>query len=333
MTPLISIILPAYNASKTLANAIRSVQQQIFTNWQLLIVNDGSQDNTKEIAEEFANKDHRVHVITQPNGGRSAARNTGLSQACGDYIAFLDADDCFLPNTLQDLFSAGQKNNSDLVIGEICYNKVFRAFLTDRFFDGKDMAKYLVLMVKNQIVLNSVGNKLFKKSIIQQHAVRFPFEREMGEDLVFVLRYCNQIKNMITISVPVYDYIPSTQSITKSAYKSSYIDRKHVIHNLWIDLYKKWNLPLDEIYGSFFNYRMFGCINAAATSFVLLREVTADTFGDVQILQFANNIQNTKYDNLFAKLIRAKHTYLWMILACFIGYAKKIKNIYMKRIS
>ena len=134
--PLISVITPAYNAQKTLAKAVNSVIAQKFKDWQLIIVNDGSKDNTKEIAEQFAKQDSRIKVITQKNGGRSAARNAGLKAATGDYIAFLDADDCFLPNTLQDLFCAVQKNNSDLVVGEVLAQK-YTPMLQDAFLKAE----------------------------------------------------------------------------------------------------------------------------------------------------------------------------------------------------
>ena len=91
--PGISVIVPAYNAEKYLKNCVESVRNQTFQDWELLIVDDGSKDRTREIAMECAAGDDRVRVLRKKNGGVSSARNLGLREAKGEYIAFLDADD------------------------------------------------------------------------------------------------------------------------------------------------------------------------------------------------------------------------------------------------
>lgn len=97
--PLISIIMPAYNAARTIGEAIRSVQQQSWTHWELIVVDDGSTDRTAEVVE--AVHDARIHLQRQPNAGVSAARNRGLDVARGVFVAFLDADDSYPPNSLR----------------------------------------------------------------------------------------------------------------------------------------------------------------------------------------------------------------------------------------
>jgi len=125
LEPLISIIIPVYNGEKYLAETIDSVIKQTYTNWELLIVNDGSTDNTKKVIQSFLSskggsasggKDNRVHYIFQKNAGVSAARNKGYQLSKGVFIAFLDADDLWLPDNLaqkSDYFS--QKSSSALV--------------------------------------------------------------------------------------------------------------------------------------------------------------------------------------------------------------------------
>ena len=97
--PAVSVIIPAYNAEKHIADTIRSVLDQTFRDFEMVIVDDGSTDNTARIVETFL-ADHRIRLIRQPNGGASRARNTGLQNARGTYIAFLDADDLWLPEKL-----------------------------------------------------------------------------------------------------------------------------------------------------------------------------------------------------------------------------------------
>jgi glycosyltransferase involved in cell wall biosynthesis len=98
--PLVSVIMPAYNTAETLARAVRSVQSQTYSNWELIIVVDGSPDNSLEIAQQLAESDSRITVIWQANQGVSVARNTAMQNARGDYFAFLDSDDIWLPQKL-----------------------------------------------------------------------------------------------------------------------------------------------------------------------------------------------------------------------------------------
>ena len=95
MTPEITVILPAFNAAQFLARAIESVQEQSFADWELLIINDGSTDETLNIASAFEKQDNRIRVISQDNRGLSGARNTGLESTRGNFIQFLDADDIY----------------------------------------------------------------------------------------------------------------------------------------------------------------------------------------------------------------------------------------------
>ena len=98
---LVSILTPAYNAKKTIAETIQSVQLQSYTNWEMLIVDDGSQDGIADLVARFASSDPRIHLIRQPNLGPAIARQNGLDHARGRYIAFLDSDDLWLPDKLE----------------------------------------------------------------------------------------------------------------------------------------------------------------------------------------------------------------------------------------
>ena len=329
MQPLISIILPAYNSQATISRAIDSVSRQRFPNWELIIVNDGSTDNTLQIAEKFAYQDERIRVISQPNRGRSAARNAGLRAACAGYISFLDADDTYFSNTLQDLYDVLSSTKADLVIGEIHGHKRYKKnLLQNVHYTGKNLVSSLLNLSKNQIIFNSVCNKLFRTDIIRHNDISFPSDLEMGEDLVFVLQYILHISSYCTCAQAIYSYTCNPQSITHSTYEKHFIDRHHLAANLWIAFYKRWKLPLAPVYGSFFNYRMFGCAQLGVIgNFTLLNQVVKDTFADEQICHFANQLKQTAYDNLFAKLIRHKQIKLWTFLAWCLGITKRIKKV------
>ena len=321
--PVISVILPAYNASQTLARAICSVREQTFQNWELIVVDDGSKDDTLQIAEEFAQVDKRIHVVTQDNGGRSRARNTGLVNSNGMYIAFFDADDYFFTNSLFDLLDSAKKYKSDLVIGEIVSSH-HRSILKNSFFEEIQAIEYLFALKKNQRLFNSLWNKLFKREIVTRYQLQFPVGIEMGEDTIFVLSYILHLHTLSTISNPVCNYFPQKNSITRRPFSIDYVDRKHMAHLLWVDIFKKWHLPVQRVYRSFFTMRMFGCSRMAKDNPSLLKELIQQTFNDPYILDFAKQIQNTCYDNFFAVLIREKHARIWTLCAKFIAIFRKI---------
>ncbi len=119
--PFFSIIIPCYNQAHFLDECICSVQAQSFQDWELIIVNDGSTDNTQQIAERFSANDQRIHVINKSNGGLSSARNAGMTMASGHYLQFLDSDDIILKDALAGVYEHAQQNNSDLIHGGYVY--------------------------------------------------------------------------------------------------------------------------------------------------------------------------------------------------------------------
>ncbi|PCJ89757.1 MAG: hypothetical protein COA57_00970 [Flavobacteriales bacterium] len=119
MNPLVSIIIPAYNAEKYIAETIQSVINQTYTNWELIIVNDGSTDNTEKIAQAYVEKDQRIKYIYQENAGVSVARNKGVENSQGDYVAFLDADDIWCRQNLEKKVTILNNINIDWVYSDM----------------------------------------------------------------------------------------------------------------------------------------------------------------------------------------------------------------------
>lgn len=121
MQQLVSVIMPAYNSGRFLAESVRSVQAQTFGGWELIVVDDGSTDDTAAVARSFVEADPRVRYVARPNGGQAAARNTGLGEARGPLVAFLDSDDLWLPGKLEAQLAVLEETGVDLVYtdGEI----------------------------------------------------------------------------------------------------------------------------------------------------------------------------------------------------------------------
>ena len=113
----ISVIVPVYNVEKYLNDCIDSIINQTYKNIEIILVDDGSNDSSGSICDEYAKKDNRVRVIHKVNGGLSSARNAGLDEVTGDYVMFCDSDDMFLPTSCEVMFEEIEKRNADYIVG------------------------------------------------------------------------------------------------------------------------------------------------------------------------------------------------------------------------
>lgn len=217
---LISIIVPAYNAERTLPRCIESVVSQSYEEWELLIINDGSRDETKRIAAEYSRLDSRVKVFCQQNMGRSIARNKGIQYASGDWITFLDSDDTLPVDSLTTLMRTETILDVDCAWGGYrTGEKIFTCSNNMKCIQdaknvglgiidpGKYAAKIGVGKVESQsALLRSVWGKLYRRSVIVSNRVQFEPGLRFGEDALFNLAYLSFSKSVLLISSPVYEY-------------------------------------------------------------------------------------------------------------------------------
>ena len=136
---LVSIIMPAYNCECYIKKAIESVYNQTYESWELIVVNDGSSDDTENICKNYASKDLRIKYISQSNSGSSNARNTGLKQINGNYVAFLDSDDWYDTRFLEMMIDKLQSNESDVVMCDFCIDGKPEFSYSDKVLNGKEI--------------------------------------------------------------------------------------------------------------------------------------------------------------------------------------------------
>ncbi len=201
---LISVIIPAYNMEATVTDAINSIIEQSYTHWELLVADDGSTDNTGVIVDAFAQKDPRIHSLHQPNAGIGAARNTALQYAAGEWIAFLDADDLYLPDSFAQMIKASE--GADLVAcGTYVYHahKVCSPYSEVKVFEGLPDGEDLDKLWAN-CVYPVVWAKLYRRSMIKEY---FPTDLNYGEDTLFNLRVFRKLRRIVVIPQVGYHYI------------------------------------------------------------------------------------------------------------------------------
>lgn len=214
--PKVSVIIPCYNAGKTIAASLQSLVNQTYKDFEVIVANDGSTDDSAKVVNNFQSK-LDIHFIEQPNSGVSTARNNALANARGEYITFLDADDLYDPYFLQDGIDKLEKYDVDVSICQ--YNFVNNLNDAEGSFsdtcDRLDSAGLIELYYHHRIQKVNFWGGVFRKSIIKQYGILFPTDIKYGEDSLFVCQYflhCQ--RGGIYIQYPHYRYYINPGSAT-----------------------------------------------------------------------------------------------------------------------
>lgn len=266
--PLVSIILPVYNAQNHLARCVGSICAQTYRNIEIIILNDGSKDQSLPVCEEFRQKDPRILLVDKANSGVSDTRNLGLKLASGKYVEFVDSDDYLDPDFTEHLVAAAEKNEADFVIApykmvipagaskpeqvldkihdELGVMSVARppevreyGFLPAGVYDKDTFA--LRLMDKPASYFYSVlWNKLYRHDILTGNDIQFVSEMRWAEDLVFNLRYIQYAERFVAIDKPGYYYVQNPQSICHTQINAAAIvQNKLQVFRYYKDLYTR----------------------------------------------------------------------------------------------
>jgi glycosyltransferase involved in cell wall biosynthesis len=201
MIPKISVIVPVYKVEQYLHRCIDSILSQSFTDFELILVDDGSPDNCGKICDEYAEKDNRVRVFHKPNGGVSSARNLGLDNACGEFIVFIDSDDSVDKDYFAELVSFSCAYNTDFVVIDVLKTPI----VDETVFLQKQDFNLLFSRYKLDKFSPPWG-KLFKRKLIEQTRLRFNSKVHIGEDVMFVLLYILNIKDLVLLKSDKYIY-------------------------------------------------------------------------------------------------------------------------------
>lgn len=214
--PMVSVVIPAYNVTKTLPRLLECLLNQTWQNLQIILVDDGSEDGTVLMARKAAEKDPRLTVVTQGNLGISYARNAGLALCEGKYIRFIDADDTLPLDSIERMVRRAEKDGSELVIGG--YDQYFgerRSFHNlagrDDTVPCDDMMRHLCDHA-NSYFYGVLWNKLFLREIAEKQNCRFQEDLTWGEDFAFVMDYLAGVSRVSFMKDSLYDYRRSANS-------------------------------------------------------------------------------------------------------------------------
>jgi len=260
--PEISVIIPAYNNEKYIAETLKSLQAQSFKDFEVIIVNDGSTDNTQKIIDSF--DDDRIKSVVQENAGVSAARNRGIKEATGEYVCFLDADDLYEKNSLEGFYNCAKENDADLVLGRIKRFDDYHEYVNEhaeKFAEKTEIDNFDKGLLWNLLV----SNKFYRREKLVEFGSAFPPIR-YAEETPFFLEfiYHKDVKicgtknatmcyrkhsGAVSQSVRPYlvrDYVTSLDSVYESAEKAG-ADEDY----LQEVIYKKAQILISQFYRFF----------------------------------------------------------------------------------
>ena len=238
--PLVSIIVPIYNVEKYLKRCIDSILDQTFKDFELILVNDGSTDNSEDICKEYEAKDKRIKYFYQDNSGVSKARNKGIENSCGKYIQFIDSDDYVDEIFLDVIVNRFRKDNSDIVFSgfynEYDNGKIYREKCYEKSIISENIQEYCLKLYRNDLFGYSCC-KTFKSSIIKEFNLRFDENMSYCEDELFTCDYCKYIKRISIENRAMYHYIDyKGNRTTLTSKKRDEIFNRDKLFDSWFNL-------------------------------------------------------------------------------------------------
>ena len=341
----ISIIMPAYNVEEYLPKAIESVLNQSLSDFELILVDDGSIDNSGDICDSYTKKDKRVKVIHQVNSGAHHARNNALKLASGEYVCFFDSDDYIDNNMLEDLYNLAKKYNSNLVISGFYINTYYTndeyivldyiPFTSNNekieHFDNRNEFRKLVYKNFDRNMFYPPWNKLYKLSYLKENNISFPITYR--DDFPFVLSVIKDIDKVTYTKNQYYHFLRKRSDSETQKYVSNLYEKREEEHNEMISLYKHWDLNNDinsiEMISRRYIDRLIECmVNLFNSECKISDNEKKQLINNyINTSNFNNSIKNAKPSKVYLKImymiLKTKNINLCYIMSKFINYVKR----------
>ena len=321
----ISVIVPVFNAERYIDDCVKSVLNQTFTNWELVLVDDGSTDKSGEIIDNYAKKLDRITVIHQQNSGPGAARKEGGTQAKGKYIAFLDADDALPENALIDMFEASEKNNLDIVVTSarhIEQNKEEK-IIENKISGQLSRVEYIASLLNADTSMGSV-ERLFKKTLFDSHTFDIPQTIRQNEDLIMNIHLAINAKQIAVFNnIIAYNYFRRANTLRNKLMTYDYwLQVFEIIEKILLE-----NNLIDAVLSDFQHYKLRRVDEFTISRIYKTRKILAPN-SLCKIKKTLKSIKNEKYNDWHKVLVHRVNIYYFLVFDKFI--LRKIKRIFTK---
>lgn len=324
-----SIIIPVYNREKTIAKCLEVILSTQYQDYEVIVVDDGSSDNSLSVCMEFSKKHTNVHVYTQVNKGVSAARNLGITKAQGEYILFIDSDDVIHPYTMH-ILDERNKDGVDIMV----FNKsaIRRSLLNNiKLKKGKeyetgvignnDIIRWFFEVHAQRTPIYSIGTKIFKREIIVNKSVYFREDLSLGEDQVFICEYLQHVSTLKYVDVTLYFAVSWSKT-----YKSIGLGTmRRTADNFLYNQMGNYN-ALIKLY----EHSGLSSVRKYAVCYILDRPITRIIFRNTNLLsqsQLSYRQLKIVIDKEIRPILMREYVNLWMVQDRLIKwYVRKIIN-------
>lgn len=211
---MISCIVPVYNCKEYLRECLESIINQTYTDFEVLLIDDGSTDGSDEICRIYTEIDNRIRYYRKENGGAASARNLGLEKAAGEFISFVDSDDVISSDYFEKMLETAIKTNVDMVVSSV--DKGYSSngkILPDALWKREEYIKKALTEFEH-IAVYSLWTKLLRKSVIEKSQLRMPEEYRLSEDQIFIIKLMGIVDTIATVSYSGYYYRDNQSSLT-----------------------------------------------------------------------------------------------------------------------
>lgn len=305
---MVSVIIPVYNSEKYLSECLKSVANQSYHNIEIILIDDGSHDNSGTICDEFAAKDERIKVIHKENGGVSSARNVGLAIMSGEYVTFVDSDDYIKNNMIEQMLSYQKNNDADVV--QIAFDRDPRLFESESVYDknpkvinGDDNIKDFAL---GGFLHAEMWGKLYRSSLFDN----FDFDERFyyAEDLEIGLRLYKKVTKSVACDEKLYFYRISPNSQTETALSKGQLEEPNMIVEA-IEREREYKWLYDILI-----YRYTLCVLGVLNRLIITKR--ADLYAAV-----CKNYPRYKTDVLTNNYLKTKHKIGMLMFFCIRRYS------------
>lgn len=311
----VTVIVPVYRAERYIRKCVDSILGQTYGNIELLLVDDGSPDNSGEICDEYADKDKRVRVFHEKNSGVSTARNLALDNAGGKWVMFVDSDDWLEPDCLSMCVETAEKNNLDLL--QFASKRVDdegNILLDEKYEDTGRLSRDEYINSADRLSV-CVGGNLLRNDIIRENHIRFDKDLKLGEDQLFIFRYTFHCKHCMKIANALYNYRYNPDSATATT------DPRECIKSLKAFQRFEYRSSFEfYIQRAIYSYFLVPVLYSRIISFPKIYNI-------VKRENFNELSKGSKFEYLFFPLYKINHLlgllYLWLVIQIVIKRRNK----------
>lgn len=333
MDKKISVIIPVYNSEKYLDRCIESLISQTMKEIEFIFIDDGSSDNSKFIIKKYKELDERIILIEKENGGVSSARNLGIINAKGEYLAFVDSDDWIDLNMYEELYNIATINKCECVMCSIVEEKEYKEFEKIDIKKNSVIEDILNFPDFFKVVCGSACKGIYSKKLIDENNIRFPLGIKLSEDKIFNFYFLSRVKRFYYTDKYFYHYFNNCISSVRK-YRNKMLEEIFLAkqkEDEWIDNLNKNREIYRNIYNNMFIYVLMSC---------LMNEFKSDN--KISLLKKYNNVKsilnnfNTisfikrfKFKSIHSRKDKLKYILIKYKLAVIITFIGEFKLFYL----